>query len=126
MKQVTCWSPDTCSCILEYEWDDALEGDARTHSFKKAIQLCEHHKALAAGNAYNAVLSENTRKNQAFGLAKKVKPNLEPSSYTWSFEGTGADRKFKVGFLGKLQPEEVASLQAQCNTKFGTGKVEVI
>jgi len=126
MKQVTRWSPDTCSCILEYEWDDTLEDSARTHSFKKVVQLCDHHKALVAAQAYNAVLSENTRKNQAWGLAKAVKPDLEIDSYTWSFEGTGENRRLKAGFLGKLSAAERANLQAQCNSKFGAGKVEVI
>lgn len=126
MKQVTRWSPDTCGCILEYEWDDALEPSARTHSFKKAVHLCEHHKALVADRAYDAVLSENTRKNQTFGLAKKDNPDLELDNFTWSFEGTGENRQLKAGFLGRLKAEERASLQAQCNTKFGAGKVEVI
>ncbi|MBA7608869.1 hypothetical protein ES703_16053 [subsurface metagenome] len=123
MLQVTRWSPDTCGCILEYEWDDTLDENARTHSFKKAVKLCEHHKALIADKAYDEVLSENTRKNQAFGLAKEVKPELEMEDYTWSFD---ANRKLKVGFLGKLKAGEKSGLQTLCDNEFGVNKIEVI
>lgn len=123
MLRVTRWSPDTCGCILEYEWDDTKSEDERTHSFKKAVQLCEHHQALSGSQAYDGVCSENTRKNQAFGLAKEVKPDLEPEDYTWSFDDK---RKLKAGFLGKLTATERAAVQAKLDEKFGIDKAEVI
>jgi len=122
--KVTRWSPDTCDCIFEYEWDDTQA--TITHSFKKAIHLCNHHKALVADKAYDVVLSENTRKNIVFGEAQRVKPDITIDDFTWSFEGAGKNRKLKVGFFGKLMAGEKSNLQAQCNSKFGAGKVEII
>lgn len=123
MLKTTRWSPDTCDCVLEYEWDDALSENERVHNFKGATHLCEHHKALVAAEAYGQVLSENTRKNQAFGLAKEVKPELELEDYTWSFD---ANRKLKAGFLGKLNATEKAAVQAKFDEEFGIDKAEVI
>ncbi|GAJ01272.1 unnamed protein product, partial [marine sediment metagenome] len=124
MIRVTRWSPDTCGCILEYEWDDAQDENTRTHSFKKAVKLCEHHKALAASGAYNQVMSENTRKNQVWGFIEDMKSKagekdsivaVAIEDYTWSFDAT---RKLKVGFLGKLKAGEKSSLQTLCDSKF--------
>lgn len=123
MLKTTRWSPDTCDCILEYEWDDTKPESERTHSFKRVVQLCEHHETLSGIEAYNEVCSENTRKNQTFGLAREVKPELELEDYTWSFD---ANRKLKVGFLGKLNATEKAAVQAKLDEKFGIGKAEVI
>ena len=132
MLQVTRWSPDTCGCILEYEWDDTLDENARTHSFKKAVKLCEHHKALGANKAYEQVMSENTRKNQVWGFIEDMKskagekdsiPTVAIGDYTWSFD---KDRKLKVGFLGKLKAGEKSSLQSLCDNEFGVNKIEVI
>ena len=123
MLRITRWSPDTCGCVLEYQWDDALDETTRTHSFNRAVQLCEHHRALAATKAYDAVQSENTRKNGAFAEAQKIRPGLTADDFTWSF---GTDRSLKVGFLGKLIPAEKADLRSRLDGRFGTGKVEVI
>ena len=123
MLRVTRWSPDTCSCVLEYEWDDALNENERTHKFKKAVNLCEHHKTLLGTEAYGTVLSENTRKNIVFDEAQKLYPAIALEDYMWSFD---ANRKLKVGFLGKLKAGERSSLQTLCDGKFGAGKVEVI
>lgn len=123
MIRVTRWSPDTCGCVLEYEWDDAQDEKTRTHSFKRVVKLCEHHKALAVDKAYDQVVSENTRKNIVFGEVQKIKPDITPDDYTWSFDDK---RKLKVGFLGKLQADKRGNLQTQLDSKFGEGKVEVI
>lgn len=123
MLQVTRWSPDTCGCILEYDWDDTLDENARTHSFKKAVKLCEHHKALLGAKAFDQVMSENTRKNIAFGEARKIRSDIAPEDYTWSFD---ANRKLKVGFLGKLKAGEKSRLQSLCDNEFGVNKIEVI
>lgn len=31
--RTTRWKPDTCGCVIVYEWDDALDENARTHVF---------------------------------------------------------------------------------------------
>jgi hypothetical protein len=123
MRRETQWSPDTCSCILVYEWDDAQPESARTHSFKRAVRLCEHHKGLAEAKAYDKVLAENTLKNLAYIEARKIKPSLMEEDYTWSFDEA---RKLKVGFLGRLTVEEKSNLQARYDDKFGRDEVRVL
>jgi len=123
MLRVTRWRPDTCDCIFEYEWDDTQSQDARTHSFKKAVQLCEHHQTLLATKAYDEVISENSRKNTVFTLAQEIKSDIALEDYTWSFDKI---RKLKVGFLGKLKGAEKAQLKTLCSTRFEAGKIEVI
>jgi hypothetical protein len=124
MIRTTKWSPDTCECVFEYEWDDSQgEGD-RTHIFKRAVKLCEHHEALAIEEAYTEVFSENTRKNMVFAEAQGMFPSLTTSDYNWSFD---AQRKLKVGFLNiQMDEEEKGELQDIFNSKFGEGKVEII
>lgn len=123
MLKVTRWSPDTCGCVLEYEWDDAQDENTRTHKFKKAVQLCEHHKALIHGRAHDQVLSENTSKNKVWGKAREIKPDLELGDFTWSFD---KDRKLKVGFLGNLTVTQKKQLKDFADAEFGSDKVEVI
>ncbi len=122
MLRVTRWSPDTCGCVLEYEWDDTIPQEQRVHKFSKAINLCTYHKALA-GKAYDAVVAENTSKNIVFGKAQEIKPSLTVEDYTWSFDDK---RKLKVGFLGKLTAAEKAQLKTTIDSELGVDKVEVI
>ena len=64
MLKVTRWSPDTCGCILEYEWDDTKNESERTHTLKNIIKKCPAHHDEPI--VFNTVLDENKRKNTAF------------------------------------------------------------
>lgn len=121
MIRVTRWSPDTCGCELEYEWDDAQDENTRTHRFKRAVHLCECHRDSVATEAYDEVLKENTRKNIVFAEAQKINPTLTVDDYAWSFD---ANRNLKVS-LSKLTADQKKSLKSLCDDKFGSGKVEV-
>lgn len=123
MKRTTQWSPDTCGCILEYEWDDAQNENTRTHTFKKIVKLCERHKMLSGTKAYDQLMSENTRKNRVLGEAQKVYSSITPEDYTWSFD---ANNKLKVSFSGKLKAKDKSRLQIFCDDEFGGDKTEVI
>src|SRR3972149_7475449 len=62
--RVTRWSPDTCPCGIDYEWDDALPQEARVHVANAIVQACAAHAAAAAPAAHLVlVLEENQRKN---------------------------------------------------------------
>ena len=124
MERITRWGPDTCGCILEYEWDDTQDETTRTHTFKRAIQLCDYHKALPANEAYNAVTSENTRKNIAFDIVEKRHSEVTPDNYLWFFD-TG--RVLQVSLIGIALPAAAkAGLQTAFDTKFGAGKAKVL
>lgn len=32
--RTTRWEPDTCDCVVEYDWDDAVSQDTRVHLFR--------------------------------------------------------------------------------------------
>lgn len=124
MLRVTRWSPDTCSCVLEYEWDDAQDENIRTHSFKRAVQLCEHHKALVASEAYDQVISENTRKNMEFEVIKTTKPDASTENYVWWFDNK---RVLQVSILKpELDTLTKDKVQVDSDKVFGIGKVKVI
>ncbi len=62
-KHLTRWRPDTCGCVIEYEWDDAEAEEARQHVPKK-IDACPDHPAsgdLAADFA--TILAHNRAAN---------------------------------------------------------------
>ena len=44
--QTTQWSPDTCGCSFEYEWDDEEPQDKRQHHFKNVVKECVSHSHL--------------------------------------------------------------------------------
>lgn len=124
MKRITRWSPDTCGCVLEYEWDDKQNEDMRTHSFKRIISLCPAHSTLVGKNAYDQVLSENTRKNLTFALIKEKQPSIEPEKYLWWFD---ANRDLQVEFIGiTLTENQKQDIRNSVTTKFGSGKVKVL
>ena len=68
MLKITRWSPDTCGCILDYEWDDSLDENSRTHTIKNIIKPCAAHANLSDKTEhYGKVLEENQRKNNLLG-----------------------------------------------------------
>lgn len=124
MKQITRWSPDTCECVIDYEWDDSQDENTRTHSFKRTIRACPEHKALAGKPHYDQVLSENTRKNITFDVIQKAHPQVTPDNYLWFFD---KDRVLQVSLVGVDLPEAAKKgLQTALDARFGEGKVKVL
>lgn len=41
-QQRTRWRPDTCACVIDYEWDDDAPIEAREH-VPVAIEACPIH-----------------------------------------------------------------------------------
>jgi len=67
MKMNSCeWRPDTCDCVLEYEWDEDLPLEERTFSVKSIQKKCKHHdKTDKDKDHFEVILEENRRKNLA-------------------------------------------------------------
>ena len=77
MLHTTRWSPDTCGCVLEYEWDDTQPDSERTHTIKNVIKACPAHaKHAEKGEHYSVVLEENNRKNIAIDQVLKTVTSL--------------------------------------------------
>jgi len=81
----TRWSPDTCGCELEYEWNTEENENVRKHEFARIVKACSAHNAIVPPNTtskpqlkrvFDAVAEENTRKNQALAKALQVRPEL--------------------------------------------------
>jgi len=87
-NQVTRWSPDTCGCVLEYEWDDTVPQDSRVHSFQNLVKKCSDHGSIpVAKDVYDAVLGENRMKNLIFAELQKEKPDINAGEdFDWVFD----------------------------------------
>ncbi len=126
MLKTTRWSPDTCGCVLEYEWDNALEGSERTHAFKRVVKLCSEHERLGFQGkaAYDQVKSENTGKNRARGLIMQelslTHEDLE--KYVWFFNES---RQLQVSVTLPIAVEKKQEIQARLDTVLGAGEAKV-
>jgi hypothetical protein len=138
MKHVTRWSPDTCTCVLEYEWDDTDPSETRQHNLKTYVSKCAAHTSLATdSDRYTSVKDENSKKNITLGDiltngpsslfdeaadgSRTLKGNI---TYNWSWSGTAPNRVLTVSFTGiTLTQQQKNNLQTFINNKFGAGKI---
>ena len=136
MKNVTRWSPDTCGCVLDFEWDTDDDPASRTHTIKNIIKKCPVHQSLSVGDTWDAVQDENKRKNRVLKAifdnvssaveevveggqtVKKLKGNRE---YKWSFD---PDRTLAIDLVNFTLAEKT-SIQGIATTQFA-GKVRII
>lgn len=103
MIRINRWRPDTCECVIEYQWDDTVDEDNRTHAVSSIIQACEFHSSAKNQAAHFAeVVTENQKKNQVYGVimegsttATKDELNKDGSTtkvfkegkeFAWSFD----------------------------------------
>jgi hypothetical protein len=120
---VTTWSPDTCDCVIEYEWDDAQDEKTRVHIAKAILKDCGLHKKPKDKDGHFAtVLEENQRKNLTFGTLQEDVSDLSPDEYVWSFD----DKRILHVKSSKLDTaEKKQKSQDKCDAKIGKGKVIV-
>lgn len=138
MVSVT-WFYDTCSCVVEYEFDDDLPDNERTFIPKSTKRRCTAHTTLAlVGDLFNVLKDENPRKNDALQVALANGPTtlydiingirvLKPTiTYNYSFTGVSPLRVLNISFTGvTLTNAQRTTMQTAMNTRFGTGKVTV-
>lgn len=140
--RTTRWTPDTCSCIIEYTWDDSIAETSRVHNLDKVVTRCPEHQ-LQGGNdtvTWNTINEENPRKNRAIDEiilrapdvyidiaadgTRALKPNI-----TIDFEWTGIppNRVIRMIVKGVTLPQNhFDALQTRLNTRFGAGKVILV
>jgi len=135
--KTTRWSPDTCSCILEYTWDDSLPQDQITTTLSNINQKCSAHNGLSNTDTWNAITEENPRKNFTLqhildngpstlydiveGNNKILKSNLR---YTWTWSGIAPNRVLTISIQGiTLTTNQKNTIQNILNNRFGVGKV---
>ena len=81
----TRWSPDTCGCVIEYEYDDTLPVESRELT-PRSVEPCAFHRLDTDQAVFDAVLEENRRKNTAYAIALEEIPVLTPDDFEWSFD----------------------------------------
>jgi hypothetical protein len=107
--QRTRWRPDTCGCVLVYEWDTALSESQRTHRGAVVEQACAVHASQPnPADHHTAVRLENGSKNVAVKAAADslgwvrgtydpitnlatipdTKPLFAPELIPWSFDAS--------------------------------------
>lgn len=136
-KHVTRWSPDTCNCIIEYEWDDLDPPENRPHTLFNYINSCQAHSILPTDNdSYTTVKEENIRKNIAHqGIlnngpnslydvvdGNRILKNNITISWTWS--GVAPNRVITISYTGITLTQQQRNIaQTWLDNRFGVGKV---
>lgn len=132
MIQKTIWRPDTCSCVIEYEWDDAVPAEQRTHTISNIIGKCKHHNTTTSHEEhYDKVLNENRRKNIVLEEIKKTIPSATEidakgevklkEDVKWSYDDTRA-LNIEVPTLTK---GEKSTLESTLNGKYSGEIIKV-
>lgn len=89
------WHPDTCSCIIEQQYDASLPIDEVEHSVKSVKKKCEFHSDLVDDQqVYEVLMEENPRKNIAIANL------IENSPVEWiDVDSKTGDKKLKDGIV---------------------------
>ena len=127
--QRTLWRPDTCGCQFEYEWDDSVSENLRTHTPVRVVARCARHNGFLANivTHFAQVADENPRKNKLLNRARAQFPALfDPTSGeflgSWSFDSGHTLHIQTKGLLTALQMTNVGNW---ADTNLGPGKVVI-
>lgn len=125
MIHTTTWTPDTCSdqgCVIEYQWDDALDENTRTHTPVNIVRRCAAHAGAATmANLWSVLMDENPRKNQVFAWVLANTP-FTRTDISWSFD---VNRVLTITVAG-LTANQQTIAQNWANSHLGIGKVVVV
>lgn len=103
--KTTTWSPDTCDCIINYDWDSDLSEDQRIHNVSAIIKECSAHLGLTTQAHYNAVLQENYLKNFSVATVTELYPD---AVVDWKFDD---QRKLVLTVQSATQVDSVLLVQ---------------
>ena len=138
------WSPDTCRCKFEYQWDEELRPDQRVNVWTQNLNTCVDHSGLSGQAVYDSCLSENQRKNisitridtevpdlkETFTDTETGEPNLIRYKWAhgidWSFSGSDDTRLLSMVIRGlTVSSSEKTRINNLLRTEFGTNKVTI-
>jgi hypothetical protein len=131
------WNPDTCGCVVEFEFDADLPGETRTHKLVSLIPCSAHTGDTAYINqtleaATIPVHKENQRKNLGLDeLATEVGlPNdgtrwekLQVYLDRWYYD-TASPRVLHIVTKG-LSTQQKNRAQSAVNNRFGVGLIVI-
>lgn len=121
--RVTRWGPDTCGCVFDYQWDDTLAGDVRTHTLTRVVNTCPEHPSLTSVSLFDAVANENRTKNTVLSIAQGVISAIAIADYTFSYD---ASRVLQARFAVTLNQNQKKNIQDACDLQFGPGVVLIL
>ena len=132
------WSPDTCDCKLDMQYDDNIGMDGNSTILDSSTICAQHTGKTKLNILASAYLDHNVRKNKLMGhitdnftaqltkLGISGSPIPDDSKFTLSWSGTGDNRVLTITIAsGILTTQQKSTLQTAVNTLFGTGKVVV-
>ena len=133
----TRWSPDTCECSVEYDWDSETTEANRVHTLKRFVNVCAAHASLPNDTArWNTLFNENPRKSRSLESVlanapnsmydivdgvRQLKPNLR---FDFFWTGVAPNRVLNISFPGiSLTTNQRNTIQNVLNNRFGVGQV---
>lgn len=131
--KVTRWSPDTCECVIDYQWDEKLPLEDRVLTLSAVQHKCPAHASLSNEAVYEAVsdyqTGENPRKNRALALiADQALPqgtDSEKSNFgmecLWSFD----QNRLLTIEVPDLPAPIITAMQQKVNDELGINKVKI-
>jgi hypothetical protein len=122
MLKTQRFSPDTCACVLLEIWDDATTEAERVHTFQQMEVTCAVHASQTGEAVYQAVRSENRRKNLIGVIARSIRPAFLDTEYTWVFD---AQRRVVVT-IANLTNAQKTALRTACDLQFAPGLVTIL
>lgn len=133
--KTTRWSPDTCGCVIEYQWDDTTSEATRVHTPVNIVSQCSIHSSFStAADLYSHIMWDSQRKNGAYAILLAQNPNLTPEQYNvcgWSLvtrsspDIHGHVRQLVINSTVVGLSGQQASIQSSADSQFGSGEVAV-
>lgn len=117
----TRWHPDTCGCVIDYEWDGDLAEDARVHTVVSHLPCPAHAEA-----EHEVVTEENQQKNQAVAAVLSAAPDLSPEAVAFAYDAKRHLRLRVQTGRSTLTRAVGRSLQAIVDARIGKGRATVI
>lgn len=95
MLQTTRWKPDTCECVIDYQWDDAVPAEERVHLPVATKKICSRHSNNNGHAAvFQAAHGENVTKNLA--LHELLKSLRQDEKHVFIDSDGNENEDFKV------------------------------
>jgi hypothetical protein len=131
------WQPDTCDCIIDFEFDADEPESTRVHTGTVIQKDCPEHSGLGTAQAFfNAISNENSRKNEVqndimTNISELVDVNQDGQyewkngiTFSWYWEGIDNDRIIHIVITGyTLTAQQRTVLQGLADGRYGVGKV---
>lgn len=112
------WKPDTCGCVIEFEFDADASEDVRVHTGKRVVKACDAHDEDAPAVHYGKLLNENVGKNRVMKAildalpADQVKFDAKGERMDFKVQPTfsfDSDRKLKITLDASHPKNDVAT-----------------